>query len=158
MRRSQFDELWPVWLYDVFPHYFTDGTIFGKQLLNIKPVFWFYLRVLSETFIILRGIQRDAVINVHWSPCKVLVILVRVQYVLTFLDRLSKNTQIPNLIKVRPVGAVLFHADGQTGRRTDATMLIAAFRNFANAPKFPVRTLCLQAENRTRNLRVVKHE
>ena len=34
-------------------------------------------------------------------------------------------------MKFRPVGAELFNADG----RTDMTMLIVAFRNFANAPK-----------------------
>jgi hypothetical protein len=34
-------------------------------------------------------------------------------------------------MKIRPVGAELFHAD----RRTDMTKLIVAFRNFANAPK-----------------------
>jgi hypothetical protein len=36
-----------------------------------------------------------------------------------------------NLIKIRPVGAKLFHADGQT----DMTKLIFAFRNFVKAPK-----------------------
>jgi hypothetical protein len=34
-------------------------------------------------------------------------------------------------MKIRPVWAKLFHADG----RTDLTKLIVAFRNFANAPK-----------------------
>ena len=44
-----------------------------------------------------------------------------------------KNTQIPNFIKVRPVGAELFHAD----RRTDGhgTKLVVIFRKFTNAPK-----------------------
>jgi len=28
-----------------------------------------------------------------------------------FLDKLSKNTQIPNFMKIRPVGAELFHAN-----------------------------------------------
>jgi hypothetical protein len=37
-------------------------------------------------------------------------------------------------MKIRPVGAELFHADGQTDRRTDMTKLMVAFRNFANAP------------------------
>jgi len=41
----------------------------------------------------------------------------------------DKNTS--NFMKIRPVGAELFHAD----RRTDMTKLIIAFRNFANAPK-----------------------
>ena len=34
-------------------------------------------------------------------------------------------------MKIRPVGAELFHADG----RTDMTGLTVAFRNFVNAPK-----------------------
>jgi hypothetical protein len=38
-------------------------------------------------------------------------------------------------MKIRSVGAKLFHADGQTDRQTDMTKLIVAFRNFANAPK-----------------------
>jgi hypothetical protein len=36
-------------------------------------------------------------------------------------------------MKIRPVGAELFHADGQT----DMTKLIVAFCNFSNAPKHP---------------------
>jgi hypothetical protein len=34
-------------------------------------------------------------------------------------------------MKIRPVGAELFNADG----RTNMTNLIVAFRNFANAPE-----------------------
>ena len=43
----------------------------------------------------------------------------------------KKKAQISASIKIRPVGAELFHVDGQT----DMTKLIVAFRNFANAPK-----------------------
>jgi hypothetical protein len=38
-------------------------------------------------------------------------------------------------MKIRPVGAELFHADG----RTDMMKIIVAFRNFANAPKVKMR-------------------
>jgi len=51
-------------------------------------------------------------------------------------------------MKIRPVGAELFHADGQT----DESKLILAFRNFANSPtqlmvtqhakKITVKELC----------------
>ena len=60
-----------------------------------------------------------------------------------FLDRLSKNNQISNFMKIHPVGTELLHADGrkngrtdrQTDRQTDMIKLIVAFRNFAKAPK-----------------------
>jgi hypothetical protein len=31
--------LWPAWLYHIFPNYLTNGTIFGRKLLNLKYVF-----------------------------------------------------------------------------------------------------------------------
>ena len=46
------------------------------------------------------------------------------------MDRFSKNTQIPNLMKILPVGAELFHADG----RRENTKLVVAFHNFAKVP------------------------
>jgi hypothetical protein len=48
----------------------------------------------------------------------------------------EKNTQISNFMKIRLVGAELFHSD----RRTDMTKLTVPFRNFANAPKYSGRT------------------
>jgi len=40
-------------------------------LLNTKYVLEFSTRILSERFFIIRRIQRDIIINVHWSSCKV---------------------------------------------------------------------------------------
>jgi hypothetical protein len=37
-------------------------------------------------------------------------------------------------MKIRPLGAELFHADRRTDERTDMTKLTVAFRSFANAP------------------------
>ena len=47
------------------------------------------------------------------------------------LERSSKNTQISNFMKIRPVGAELFHAD----RWADMAKLTVAKSNLANAPK-----------------------
>jgi flagellar basal body rod protein FlgG len=55
----------------------------------------------------------------------------RILMKLEFKKQISKNTGIPNFMKIRPVRAELFHVDG----RTDMTKLIVAFRNFANASK-----------------------
>ena len=63
--------------------------------------------------------------SVYWFPSRVPFIL----------DRFLKNTQISNLIKVHPVGAELFHADGQTDRETEMTKLIVATCNFARVLK-----------------------
>jgi hypothetical protein len=62
-----------------FRHYLINGTIFGKTLLNIKCVFWFSLHLPSETFFILRRIQRDTFINVKTSSRKVPVSFVGFQ-------------------------------------------------------------------------------
>jgi hypothetical protein len=78
--------------------------------LKIKRVFLFSLQLLSETFLILRRIQQVTVVNGR---------------------RFSKNHQISHFMKIRPVGAELFHVDGQT----DVTKVIVAFRSFANTPK-----------------------
>jgi hypothetical protein len=43
-----------------------------------------------------------------------------------------KNNQISNFMKIRPVGAELFHSDGQTGM---TKLIVLFFRNFANARK-----------------------
>jgi hypothetical protein len=55
---------------------------------------------------------------------------VSIKFIFPF-DRFSKNTQIPNFMKILPVGAEMFHAD----RQTDTTKLTVALRNFTKAPK-----------------------
>jgi len=50
---------------------------------------------------------------------------------LEFSRHIFETKQMSNFMKIRPVGADLFHAD----RRIDMTKLMVAFRNFANAPK-----------------------
>ena len=111
--------LWPLRLYYIVPHYLTNGTILRKTLLHIKCVFIFSIFV-SKAFPILRTIQLKNITNARRSSCNV-----------KYLDRFSKNTQISNFTKIRPVEAKFSYADGQT----DMTKLTVAFRNFANAPK-----------------------
>ena len=35
------------------------------------------------------------------------------------MDGISKNTQIPNFMKIRPLGAELFHVDRRSDVKTD---------------------------------------
>ena len=87
--------------------------------------------ILYKTFLILRRIQRDVIINVCRSSCKVSVILVRLIKLEFFSIIFRKNSPILNFIEIRPEGAQLFHANGQTqGQRdrwTNTTKLIIVF-------------------------------
>jgi hypothetical protein len=105
----------PALLYEHFPHFQINGTYYGKKSLNIKCVFWFSLHFLSEIFLIQRRTERD-IINIYWSSCKIPVILVGFEWQFSYLDRFSKNTQIPNYLTIRLVEAELSHADGRRDR------------------------------------------
>ena len=54
----------PARLYQIFPHYFINGTIIEQRLLYIKCVFWFSLQLLSETFLIFHEPHWHS----HWQP------------------------------------------------------------------------------------------
>ena len=53
-------------------------------------MFRFYLQILSEKFLIVRRNERDMIINIYWSSCKVSVILVRFSETLIFLRDFRK--------------------------------------------------------------------
>jgi hypothetical protein len=108
--------LWSVRLYHIFPDFLINGMIFGKKVIYIKYLLWFSLQLLSRSFLIPMRNERDITRNVHRSSCKGPVVLVRFEPNLNFLHRFSKNLQISNFIKICPVGAQLFHADGRTDR------------------------------------------
>jgi len=46
--------------------------------------------------------------------------LVRFSLKLNFLDRYAKTSQIPNFMKIPPVGGESFHSDRQTDRHDEA--------------------------------------
>ena len=66
------------------------STIFF-HIISQKAKFWgkknieYKICVLSEIFLILRRVQRDIVINVHWSSCKMAVIIFIIERRTSFL-------------------------------------------------------------------------
>ena len=79
---APYSHLLPAPLYNIFPHYLINGTIFGKKVLNTKCEFWFSLQLLSETFLILRITERDMIKKSYF--------VLRVKYPL-FLSDFSKT-------------------------------------------------------------------
>jgi len=69
--------LWPIWLYNIFPLYLINLRFSEKRILMRKCVLRLSLQLLFETFLILRRTERDMVNNVYWSSCKIPVIFVR---------------------------------------------------------------------------------
>ena len=102
--------------------------ILRKQIfLTENCVSLLFPQYLAQTFLSLRRIERNIIINVHGSSRN---LLVRFSGNLRFLNSFSKNTQISNVLKIGPLRAQSFHLDGQT----DMKKLIVAFRNFVNSP------------------------
>jgi len=50
---------------------------FRKTVVSTWNVFWFLVKLLTETFIILRRSERDLIkkLTVHWSSCEAILIL-----------------------------------------------------------------------------------
>jgi hypothetical protein len=44
-----------------------------------------------------------------------------------FLDRFLQNTQLHSFMKIHPMGAELFHADGRTDRRDETSRSFSQF-------------------------------
>ena len=97
---------------------------FLKKLLNIKCVFWFCLQLLSEKFLIVRRIQRDIIINLHKSSCKVPLLLSDLMKTRIFsidFPKIFKNQITLKSIQWERIFSM--RTDGQRDRHTDMTKL-----------------------------------
>jgi hypothetical protein len=78
--------LWPVLLYNIFPHYLIKSRIFENMLLNIKCVFRVYLQLLYQIFFILRRNERDilydrkCILVFMWSTCYSCPIVMKLEF------------------------------------------------------------------------------
>jgi len=89
-----------------FPHSLRD---YRKKILNTKYKLRLPPQLMSEIFLILRRIQRDLIINVNRSSCKVLLILFRFSFKFNFHHSFAKNTGLPNFNTIDQLDAELIH-------------------------------------------------
>jgi len=94
------------------------STLFHKRYDFRKKVIE-YKTGLFETFLILRRIERDIIINVLRPSHTVPIILVRFKQNLNYLHKFLKGIKIPNFMKICSVGAGSFHAYRRTDRQTE---------------------------------------
>jgi hypothetical protein len=108
-----------------------NGTIFAKTLLEVKFVWWFIYKFF-EIFLILRRIERDIIIHVHTSSCKINVILfihilLKLEFSRQVLDKYRSITFheiLSSWSRVVPRG----RANGRSVGHTDMTKQIVALR------------------------------
>jgi len=121
-----YDYLWPFRMYNFFPHFLVNGTIPEKsKLLDIKCVFWFYVQILSETFLILRRNDRGNDLKTTCYSCPILMILI------FFREILGKWFYIK--FHTNPFSGSRAVLRVRTDGRTDMTKVIVVFRNLAKA-------------------------
>ena len=118
--------IWPAPLYSMFPHCLINDMIFEKTLPNIKCVFWFTLKLLSETFLILRRNERKKV-----AESKMCVLI----FSTTFSKIFTSYTTIN--IKIHTIKCYKFLKDTCFDRPCDHHQA-----NFNRSCAFIVLTIC----------------
>ena len=84
-----------------------------KNVIEHETCSWFSLQLLFETFFILTRIQRGNFFI--WRTRYFCQNLMKLEFSRGILE---KRAQISNFIKIRPVGAESFHADGRINGQT----------------------------------------
>ena len=133
---SPYCHLWPVRLYNIFPHYLIKGTIFEKKVMEFKMCVLIFSTKFVWTFLILRT-ERDMIINIHWLSCTVPVIpfMYGTRYSFHVLLELEYSGNISE-----KYSNIQFHENPSSGSRfipcrqayghLEMTKIIVAFGNF----------------------------
>ena len=118
---------WPFVLYHTFRHYIINGANFGKKLLNINIRCYFLYKVCLNHYHSKNNLER------YRQKCRN-VFTLGTRYFCRILVELEfsthtfeKKAQVSSLIKIRPVGAELFHADTRTEKYEEANSRFSQF-------------------------------
>jgi len=105
-------------LYNIFQIFLTSGMVFGRKKMFKGNCVSIFLQFLSETFLILRRIERHFIKMYICLHVKYTLFLTDINETLIFSKGLEKYSNI----KFHKMGAELFHASGRTngwrGRQT----------------------------------------
>jgi len=98
-----------------------------KKTIEYKICVLIFSTTVVRKIRILRRTERDSVSLYRCLNVKCPLFLSDMNEPGIFSTDFSKNTQISNAMKICPVGAELFHADGRTNRQTDKMKLTVFF-------------------------------
>ena len=127
-----FIDMWPIWLYNIFPLYLINGTICGRKGCWTENVcFDFLYNVYLQHFSFweeLSEIWLKMYIGLHVKYRYFCSILVKLEYSLQIFEKCSNMKYHEN--------ASSENRDFQCGKKDRQMVeLIVAFRNFAKTPK-----------------------
>jgi hypothetical protein len=106
-------------------------------------MFWFYLRISFETFLILRRLQHDIIISVCKCSCSVPVGSCQISMKLEFSQQIfekKKNSYTEFNEDPSSGSRVVSCGRSDTDKRTDMTKLIVAFSNLRRQLKNTIMT------------------
>jgi hypothetical protein len=111
--------LWPAPVYNIFPHYLTKARFSKKKKVTEHKM---CVLVFSTSFVWnishSKNNEWDTIKYVYWSSCKVPFFLSDFNEPWIFWT---------NFMKIRSVGAELFHADRQTDRHDESNSRFSQF-------------------------------
>jgi len=107
----------------------------GKKLIERK-CFLIFCTTLSETFLILRRIQQDIIINVHKFSISVPRYSCQILLKLEFSPHIFEQYSNSSFVRNPSCGGRVVPCEWtHTHRRTNMANLIVSMRNIANEPK-----------------------
>jgi hypothetical protein len=127
--------LWPVRLYHISPYYLINAMIYGRQVTeNNMCVLTFPTTGVWNICHCKKYLAKP------YHKCTN-VVMQRTRYSCHILMKIwffsfSKNTQISNFLRILPVEAELFHADGRTDRYNEANSHFLKFCECAKNSNF----------------------
>jgi len=112
--------LLPAWIYNIFPHYAINGTIFEKRVTERKMCFDYLYNIRMKHFLFWNELSEKRWKMYIGLYVKYPLLVSDFKEIWIFSTDLRKIKKISNFMKIRPVGAEMFHAVGQTDIHGDA--------------------------------------
>ena len=130
--------LWPVRIYNIFPHFIINSMSFEKKKLLTKMCLDF---LYNSVWTIYHSKKNSGRYHERTeSFMKRARFMVKFEWSSNFLTDFFKNSKISNFTKIRQVWAELLYADGQVGRRRDRQTLQQLLVSLFPVSRTPLKT------------------